>query len=202
VASPLREPLTPRAVNLCVDMQRLFTAEGPRPTPWLEPTLPLIEAVAGRYPERTIFTRFIPPEKPEDMPGTWQRLYRRWPNATRSELAPELMELVRSLARLAPPAVVMDKPVYSPFSGSHLPRHLAERGADAVIVTGAETDVCVLATVLGAVDHGFRVVLVTDAVCSSSNAGHDALFELFRQRFTEQVELSDAETVLSAWPKE
>ncbi|MEJ0013555.1 MAG: isochorismatase family cysteine hydrolase [Bauldia sp.] len=182
-------------------MQRLFTAEGPWPTPWLEPTLPVIQAIAGRHPERTVFTRFIPPEKPEDMPGMWQRYYRRWPEATRSELKPELLELVPSLARLAPPAVVMDKPVYSPFSGSHLPHHLAERGADALIVTGAETDVCVLATVLGAVDHGFRVVLVTDAVCSSSDAGHHALFELFRTRFTEQVEVTNAETVLSAWQR-
>lgn len=202
MASPLRAPLTPRSVNLCIDMQRLFTAEGPWPTPWLEPTLPVIQAVASRYPERTIFTRFIPPEKPEDMPGTWQRYYRRWPEATRGELRPELLELVPSLARLTPPAVVMDKPVYSPFSGTHLPRHLVEREADAVIVTGAETDVCVLATVLGAVDHGFRVVLVTDAVCSSSDAGHDALFALFRQRFSEQVELTDAETVLSAWQRQ
>ena len=37
---------------------------------------------------------------------------------------------------------------------------------------------CVLATVIGAVDHGYRViVVVTDAVCSSSDEGHDAMLE-------------------------
>jgi nicotinamidase-related amidase len=182
-------------------MQRLFTAEGPWPTPWIEHALPVIAAVAGRYPERTVFTRFIPPKKPDDLPGTWQRFYERWPNVTREHLDPALLELVPTLAAMAPPATVFDKPVYSPFSGSSLPRHLAQRGADALIVSGAETDVCVLATVLGAVDHGYRVIVVTDAICSSSDAGHDALLTLYRERFSEQIEIAEAEDVLSAWPK-
>jgi hypothetical protein len=35
-------------------------------------------------------------------------------------------------------------------------------------VGGVGTDVCVLAAVLGAVDRGYRVVVPTDALCSSS----------------------------------
>jgi nicotinamidase-related amidase len=43
--------------------------------------------------------------------------------------------------------------------------HQQLRGAsiDTIIITGDETDVCVLATMMGAVDWGFRVILVTDA---------------------------------------
>lgn len=33
------------------------------------------------------------------------------------------------------------------------------------------------AAVLGAVDRGYRVVLVTDAICSSADQTHDALME-------------------------
>ena len=44
----------------------------------------------------------------------------------------------------------------------------------------AETDVCVLSTVLDAVNIGFRVVMVEDALCSSSDAGHDALMRSAR----------------------
>jgi hypothetical protein len=31
-----------------------------------------------------------------------------------------------------------------------------------LIVMGSETDVCVLATIMGAVDHGYRIILVLD----------------------------------------
>lgn len=76
-------PLTERSVHLCVDMQRLFSADGPWPTPWMDRVLPVVAALAERNPERTVFTRFIPPEKPGQMPGVWQSYYARWRNATR-----------------------------------------------------------------------------------------------------------------------
>jgi nicotinamidase-related amidase len=66
-------PLTERSVHLCVDMQRIFSAEGPWPTPWMERVLPVVATLAGRHPERIVFTRFIPPERPDQMPGMWQR---------------------------------------------------------------------------------------------------------------------------------
>ena len=70
---------------------------------------------------------------------------------------------------------------------------------DTVVISGGATDVCVLATVLGAVDWGFRVVVATDAICSSADQTHDALMELYRSRFSEQVEAVTAEEVLAAW---
>jgi len=42
--------------------------------------------------------------------------------------------------------------------------------------------------VLGAVDHGYRVIVVTDAVCSSSDEGHDAMLKLYRERYSLQIE--------------
>ena len=76
---------------------------------------------------------------------------------------------------------------------------MRERRTDAVVITGAETDVCVLAAVLGAVDFGYRVVLVTDAICSSTDETHDALLALYHQRFAEQIETIDTETLLRHW---
>jgi nicotinamidase-related amidase len=61
--------LTERAVHLCVDMQRIFSADGPWPTPWMERVLPVVTALASRHPRRTVFTRFIPPARAEQMPG-------------------------------------------------------------------------------------------------------------------------------------
>ncbi|MDB5570659.1 MAG: cysteine hydrolase [Hyphomicrobiales bacterium] len=196
----LRHPLTARSVHLCVDMQRIFSNEGPWATPWMERVLPRIERLAERFPERTVFTRFITPENPADMHGMWRLYYERWPQTTQRVLDPKMLHLMPTLARLAPPAQVVDKSVYSGFAQGALPALLRARGADALIVTGAETDVCVLATVMGAIDHGYRVVLATDAVCSSSDACHDALLTVYRNRFAVQIETADVETVLSAWP--
>ena len=192
-------PLTSRTVHLCVDMQKIFAPGGPWSTPWMPKVLPIVTELAGRFPERTVFTRFITPERPHDMPGTWQRYYSRWRETTRACLDPELLELVSPLAKLSPPAVIIDKTRYSAFAEPALLQHLLQREADGLIVTGSETDVCVLATVLAAVDLGYRVILVRDAVCSSSDEGHDSLLELYHRRFTEQIETADAEEVLRRW---
>jgi len=192
-------PLTERSVHVCVDMQRIFSDEGPWPTPWMNRVLPIVASLASRHPERTVFTRFIPPQRPEQMPGMWQRYYRRWRSATRECLDLRLLELMPPLAALCPPATVIDKMRYSAFAGPRLLAHLRQRRADALIVSGSETDVCVLATVLSAVDMGYRVILVRDAVCSSSDEGHDMLMRLYHNRFSEQIETADVETILSCW---
>ena len=192
-------PLTPRTVHLCVDMQRIFSAEGIWATPWMDRVLPVVAELAGRYPERTVFTRFITPNRPDDMPGMWQRYYTRWKEATREHLDPALLELLPPLAKLCPPATVINKTRYSAFAEPELLSHLQAREADGLIVTGSETDVCVLATVLGAVDLGYRVILVRDAVCSSSDEGHDALMQIYHRRYTEQIEVADASTIMARW---
>jgi nicotinamidase-related amidase len=201
MAADLRAPLTVRAVHLCVDMQRLFSQDGPWPTPWLDRVLPVAVKLAERFPERTVFTRFIPPRTPDEMPGSWRHYYERWRNATREQVDPGLIDLLPPLAGFAPPAQVIDKTHYSAFALSTLAEHLVARSADALIVTGAETDVCVLATVLAAVDRGFRVVVVTDGVCSVSDEGHDSLLGLYRQRFSQQIETADSATILSSWTR-
>jgi nicotinamidase-related amidase len=193
-------PLTERSVHLCVDVQRIFSAEGPWPTPWMERVLPVVVTLASRHPERTVFTRFIPPERPEQMPGMWQAYYQRWRTATREFVDVGLLELMPPLSTLCPPATIINKTRYSGFAEPQLLAHLQERQADALIISGSETDVCVLATVLAAVDLGYRVIVARDALCSSSDEGHDMLMRLYQTRFTEQIETADAEMILSQWP--
>lgn len=192
-------PLSERTIHLCIDMQRLFAKDTPWHTPWMERVLPIVARIAEAHPERTIFTRFIPPRHPDEMRGTWRRFYRRWVELTLERIDPGLLELVAPLARLAPPAITIDKRVYSPFSEQTIWQVLRERQTDTLVITGAETDMCVLAAVLDAVDYGFRVVLATDAICSSSDRTHDALMTLYCNRFSEQIETVTSDAILSAW---
>ena len=66
----LQSPPTARTVHLCIDMQRIFSSDGLWATPWMSRVLPFVAELAGRFPQRTVFSRFIPPERPEEMPGT------------------------------------------------------------------------------------------------------------------------------------
>jgi nicotinamidase-related amidase len=187
------------AVHLCVDMQNIFARGNIWETPWMERVLPAIAGICERYATRTVFTRFITPVHAADRPGRWQRYFTKWESATRSRLPAGQLDLVPALARFAPPAAVIDKPGYSAFVGSSLASFLTEKAVGTLVVTGAETDVCVLASVLDAVDLGFRVVIVEDALCSSSDAGHDALMTMYRNRFAEQIELVRAEQLPELW---
>jgi nicotinamidase-related amidase len=129
----------------------------------------------------------------------WQRYYSRWRETTRDRINPALLELLPPLAKLSPPATLIGKTRFSGFAEPQLLSHLQARNADGLVITGSETDVCVLGTVLGAVDFGYRVIIVRDAVCSSSDEGHDALMEVYHSRFSEQIETANADEILDAW---
>lgn len=192
-------PLGGHCLHLCIDMQRLFATGGPWEVPWAEKVLPAIEELVAHHPAATVFTRFVPAARPGEAPGMWARYYQRWADVTLERIDPALVGLVPSLARFVPPATVLDKRVYSPWTEGALDRLLRGTQVDTLIVSGGETDVCVLATVLGAVDRGFRVVLASDALCSSVDETHDALLDLYRSRFSEQVEVASTAEILDGW---
>jgi nicotinamidase-related amidase len=101
------------------------------------------------HPRQTVFTRFIPADKPGDGGGTWKRYYERWASMTIERLGREQLDLVPELAPFAPPAEIVDKHVYSPWLETDLHRRLRARGIDTLVVRVGETDVCVLGIVLG-----------------------------------------------------
>ncbi|BBE71926.1 cysteine hydrolase family protein [Oharaeibacter diazotrophicus] len=192
-------PIGPGAVHLCLDMQRLFAPGGPWPAPWAARVLPAVVALADHDPERSVFTRFVPPHTPDTVGGAWRSYYEKWRQVTREQLDDGLLALVPELSRFVPPAHVVDKGRYSAFSSPTLPSLFAALRADTLILSGAETDVCVLATLFDAVDCGFRTVLARDAVCSSADAGHDAVLAMLDTRLSVQVEVADTAEILAAW---
>lgn len=191
---------TRRTVHLCLDMQGIFAPGSVWPTPWMHAVHPNIVRIAAHAPDRTIFTRFVPPPSSAEARGTWRHYYTLHSQSTLDTIDPAALDLIDPLAAFAPPAVVIDKPVYSAFLGTTLRQMLMARGADGIIVTGAETDVCVLATVLDAVDLGWPVYIISDGVCSSTDESHDAVLTLYRTRFYQQVQVLTTDVLLDIWP--
>jgi len=110
-----------------------------------------------------------------------------------------MLELAPPLARFVPPAGVIDRQSYCAFGNGRLQTYLEEHRVDTLIFSGGETDVCVLASVLAAVDLGYRVILAADALCSSADESHEAVLDLFTKRFDLQIEVAATKDILSLW---
>ncbi|WP_244488445.1 isochorismatase family cysteine hydrolase [Devosia sp. Root413D1] len=191
-------PLGANWVHLCVDMQRMFAEQTDWHAPWMQRVLPEVVRLVEMAPERTVFTRFIPARSADDVGGTWRRYYQRWAAMTGERLDPGLLELIPALALHTPPARVLDKPIYSPWLGSRLHAELQAAGVDTVVISGAETEVCVMAAVIGAIDLGYRVIIATDAICSSADSTHDAMHHIYDSRFGMQVETAEVVEIVEA----
>lgn len=190
-------PLGERWVHLSIDMQRLFSEPTEWQTPWLPRVLPNILRIGRAVPERNIFTRFVPPPAPEDAQGTWRGYWQRYAALTLDRIDRDLIRLVPELEALVPPGLVIDKRLYSPWIGTRLAGAISSRAVDTLVITGAETEVCVLAAVMGGIDLGYRIVIVTDAICSSADPTHDAMLDIYHSRFGMQVETITTEALIA-----
>jgi maleamate amidohydrolase len=73
-----------------------------------------------------------------------------------------------------PDEPVLNKLFASAFFGTTLAAFLASEGCDSLIVTGASTSGCIRATVVDAIQHGYRVVVPREAVGDRNPAAHEA----------------------------
>jgi nicotinamidase-related amidase len=188
-----------RTLHVVVDMQRLFAEAGDWHTPALMSITPAISGIVARHPEQTVFTRFVTPHSANLTVGTWQRYYQHWQAVTLDRMSRDKLDLIEPLKKFSPPAATISKTTHSAFESPAFVQMLLNRLPDTLIFTGVETDVCVLASVLTAVDRGYRTIVVTDAVASSSAAAHRATLELVLPRFDQQIELVGSRELLSRW---
>ena len=62
--------------------------------------------------------------------------------------------------------LVVRKRWYDAFAGTPLDGALRAPGVDTLVITGTMTDICVLATVVGAFNREYRITVVEDAVAT------------------------------------
>ncbi|MEZ5923178.1 MAG: isochorismatase family cysteine hydrolase [Hyphomicrobiaceae bacterium] len=192
-------PLGREAVHLCIDMQRLFGEATEWHTPGVVDVTPAIVRISSKAPDRNIFTRFRAPLQIEHAKGQWQTYYQRWHSVLADRNDEDLYDLVPELRRFVPPGQVLDKLGYSAFDAPSLEPMLQELKAATLILTGVETDVCVLSTLFGAIDRGYRIILVADAIASSDPASHEATLAHVIPRFDRQVEVTDTASLVEHW---
>ncbi len=191
--------LDARTLHICIDMQRIFLEPGP----WYgEAGLGVIEPISrlvNHAPERSLFTRFITAETAAEANGCWQRYYRHWHAVTQAEAGPEVLDLHADVLSLAAPENVYDKLAHDAFDSAAFRARMEREAPEALILSGIETDVCVLATAMSAVDLGYRVIIATDAVASSDPASHAATLNHIYPRFDQQIELASVDAIVESW---
>ena len=75
----------------------------------------------------------------------------------------------------------LPKPRFSAFFNTDLANWLRERGVSLCAVGGLATNVCVLTTVLDAICHDFKAVLLEDCSAASSKKVHEQTLDNYRR---------------------
>jgi nicotinamidase/pyrazinamidase len=91
--------------------------------------------------------------------------------------------------------VIVEKQQLDAFSNPNLPRVLEQLGTERCVVYGVVTEYCVRLAVLGLARMGISVEVVTDAICSLSEADARRTFEEFKAagaRMTTVAEVTSA----------
>jgi ureidoacrylate peracid hydrolase len=167
-----------RTALLVVDMQRGFLEPGAAmEVPEARAIVPTVAGLVARFRQERLtvaFSQFVyspavpllvgalHPEHQPAAPGAPTGFGR--PSSSCLDGDPSV-EVVPDLAP-APGEVAVRKHWYDAFAGTPLDGALRARGVRSLVVTGTMTDVCVLATVVGAFNREYRVTVVEDGVAT------------------------------------
>ena len=190
--------LDEQAMHICIDMQQIFLEPGPWYAEAGLALLPQIEQLVHARNLPTVFTRFITPSTATEAIGSWQNYYKFWHQVTKEEAGEGWLALHPNLQKFAHSENTFDKTTYDAFASGSFRSSIKRANPSALVFSGIETDVCVLATVLTAVDLSYRTIVVKDAVISSDLNSHNACFEFLFPRYSQQIEIAKVTDILSA----
>ena len=201
-----------RTALLVVDMQRGFLDPGEAmevpPAREMVPTLRvLIDAFRARSAP-VVFTEFVYSEKIPLLVGRLHPEHLRAaagaahgfgvPSSSCLEGDPSV-ETVPALAP-RPDELRIRKHWYDAFAGTPLDGALRARGITSLVVTGTMTDICVLATVVGAFNREYRVTVVEDCVATLWPEIQRATLDIIGRAFGRVTAAKEVLAALAAWP--
>ncbi|GAA1887215.1 isochorismatase family protein [Paeniglutamicibacter psychrophenolicus] len=151
-----------------IDMQRIFQEPESQ---WFVSNYQDVEQNVGKLRDafdNVIWTRFV--RDPQES-GAWSDYYGRW-DQCREEPASARWDITLPVQENEK---VLSLPTFSKW-GEELAR--MTDGYQHLVVAGVATDCCVLSTVLGAVDAGKHVTVVSDACGGATPRAHEQALEL------------------------
>lgn len=94
----------------------------------------------------------------------------------------------------APGSHTLVKKYASSFFGTDLASRLVAEGIDTLVITGCTTSGCVRATAVDALQHGFRPIVVREAVGDRSQAAHEQSILDLQAKYADVIPLNAALT--------
>lgn len=200
-----------RTALIVVDMQKGFLDPGEAmEVPQAREIVPRIQALLAIFREKrlpVVFTQFVYSEKIPLLVGELHPEHRRaTPGAPRGFGLPsssclegeENVKIVPELGPL-PDELVIPKHWYDAFNGTPLDGALRARGIRSLVFTGTMTDICVLASVVGAFNREYRCVVVEDAVATLWPEIQQATLDIIRRAYARVVSAKEVADEIALW---
>jgi len=200
-----------RTALLVIDMQRGFLEPGtamevPQARDVIPQILTLLDVFrARRLP--VVFTEFTYSERVPLLVGELHPEHKPAPVGgprgfgTPSSCCLDGDPSAHTVAALAPAPgeLVIRKHWYDAFAGTALDGALRSRGITGVVVTGTLTDICVLATVIGAFNREYRISVVEDGVATLWPEIQHATLDIIRRAYGRVIPAKAVADELSQW---
>jgi nicotinamidase-related amidase len=200
-----------RTALLVVDMQRGFLDPGaPMEVPEARAIVPVVADLVARFRRHGLavaFSQFVycpaapllvgdlHPEHRPTVPGGPTG----FGHPSSSCLAGDpSVDVVPALAP-APGELAVRKHWYDAFAGTPLDGALRARGVRSLVITGTMTDICVLATVVGAFNREYRVTVVEDGVATLWPEIQRATLDIVRRAYGRVVPSKVVAEEIAAW---
>jgi len=194
-----------RTALVIVDMQQGFMEEGSAmelPTAWkIVPGLQSLLTLCRKRELPVVFLEYVyspqvpillgelHPEHKKPRPGAEQGFGHPSGVCLKGE------ENVQTIQELKPreSELVIRKHGYNGFFGTHLDGALRAQKIEHLIVTGIMTDLCVLATVIGAFHHEYRLVVASDGTATLSKEIQEISLDIMSRGYARILTLEEIE---------
>lgn len=200
-----------RTALIVIDMQRGFLDPGEAmEVPPAREIIPRLQALLTLFREKrlpVVFTEFVYSQTVPLLVGELHPEHKRaLPGGPRGFGVPSSSCLkgedsVKTVSDLSPrpDELVIEKHWYDAFNGTPLDGALRARGVTSLVLTGTMTDICVLASVVGAFNREYRVVVVEDAVATLWPEIQRATLDIFRRAFARVASAKEVADEMAAW---
>jgi ureidoacrylate peracid hydrolase len=196
---------------LVIDMQRGFIDPGEAmEVPPARESIPRIRELIDLFRAKglpVVFTEFVYSEAAPLLVGALHPEHRRAapgaprafgrPSSSCHEDDPSVVTVAALTPR--PDELVIRKRWYDAFAGTPLDAALRARGVDTLVVTGTMTDICVLATVIGAFNHEYRITVVDDAVTTLWPEIQQATLDIIGRAYGRLASTKEVADVVGGW---